>query len=246
MLSKTRCFAYLSIASACAMPVFAAGESTSENDHTFTASTTFATDYKFRGISQTMSDPAVHGAFEYGHSSGFFAGIWGSNMDSADAGPNDDESDLEIDLYAGWGTSIDDDWSVDGTLIHYLFPHTARGFDLDWTEFQVKAHYREYLTFELAYSNKVFNIDEQGLYYGVSGNYPLSDKYRLTASVGYSDLDDALGDSYMDYSIGAEADLGMFTTRLEYVGADSDGEALFGDNKADKRFVFSITAEFSQ
>lgn len=245
MNSKLNCFACLSLASFCVLPVFAEDLSTS-NPHLFTASTTFATDYKFRGISQTLGDPAVHGAIDYAHSSGFFAGIWGSNVDSAESGPADDEADLEIDLYMGWGTNLNDDWAVDGTLIHYLFPGTASGFDLDWTEFQLGVHYQEYLSLQIAYSDEVFNLKDSGMYYGLSGNYPIADKYRLIASVGYSDLDDALGDSYVDYSIGAEADLGMFTAQLVYVGADGDGEDLFGDDKADERFVFSITAELSQ
>lgn len=238
-------FIYLSFMSLCALPV-SAGDSSANSTHQFTASTTFATDYKFRGISQTMNDPAVHGSFDYAHSSGFSAGIWGSNVDSGESGPAADEADLELDLYVGWGTNLNDDWAVNGTLIHYLFPGTASGFDLDWTEFQLDLHYQNYVSFQIAYSNKVFNLSDSGLYYGLSGNYPVADNYRLIASVGYSDLDDAMGNSYVDYSIGAEADLGMFTARLVYVGADSNGEDLFGGDKADQRLVFSITAELGQ
>ncbi|MFA7552818.1 MAG: TorF family putative porin [Spongiibacteraceae bacterium] len=241
-LKRFFCFGFISF---CVQPVFSENLSASKT-HLFTASTTFATDYKFRGISQTMNDPAVHASFDYAHSSGFSAGVWGSNIDSAESGPADDEADLELDIYVGWGTNFNDDWAVNGTLIHYLFPGTASGFDLDWTEFQFDLHYQDYLSFQIAYSDEVFNLKDSGLYYGLSGNYPIADKYRLIASVGYSDLDDALGDSYVDFSIGAEADIGIFTAQLVYVGADNNGADLFGDNKADQRFVFSISTELSQ
>ncbi|MBW1999239.1 MAG: hypothetical protein JRJ29_14920, partial [Deltaproteobacteria bacterium] len=43
----------------------------------------FTTDYVFRGVSQTDGDPAVQGSFEYSHPTGFYLGLWGSNVDSS-------------------------------------------------------------------------------------------------------------------------------------------------------------------
>jgi len=39
-----------------------------------------ATDYRFRGISQTDRDPAVSGGFDFTAENGIYAGIWGSNI----------------------------------------------------------------------------------------------------------------------------------------------------------------------
>ncbi len=85
----------------------------------------------FSGISQTTNDPAAHSEFEYAYTNDLFAGIWGSNLDSGDGRPLDDEVDLEINLYLGYGTSLNDDWTLDATAIRYIFPHTAPVFDLN-------------------------------------------------------------------------------------------------------------------
>ena len=211
-----------------------------------TATATIATDYMFRGISQTLNDPAVQAAFEVSHTSGVFAGVWSSNVDSQDRGPLDDQADQEIDMYVGYGTNLSEDWTVDATAIRYIFPGTGSDTSLDWNELLVGAHYSDYVSLLVGYSNKVFNLDDSGIYYGLSGNWPLAHNTRLTASVGYYDLDNALDDSYMDWSMGAEADMGMFTARLAYIEADNDGDKLFGLDKADGRVVFSLTAAFSE
>ncbi|WP_339673779.1 TorF family putative porin [Dasania marina] len=211
-----------------------------------TATATIATDYMFRGISQTLNDSAVHAAFDVSHTSGLFAGVWSSNVDSQDRGPLDDQADQEIDIYVGYGTSLSEDWTVDATAIRYTFPGTASDTDLDWEELLVGVHYREYVSLLMGYSDKVFNLDDKGIYYGLSGNLPLAHNTRLTASVGYYDLDAPLNDSYMDWSIGAEADIGMFTARLAYIDTDSAADKIFGLDKGDARIFFSLTAAFGE
>ena len=47
----------------------------------FSATLTFATDYLFRGVSQTDNKAAVQGSFDYKHPIGAYLGIWGSNVD---------------------------------------------------------------------------------------------------------------------------------------------------------------------
>ena len=227
-------------------PLANAEQAAVDKSYELTATATMASDYMFRGVSQTLNDPAVHAAFDFSHASGAFAGVWSSNVDSGDSGPLDDEADQEIDIYLGYGNAIGDDWSVDATLIRYLFPGTSSGFDLDWNELQASVHFREYVSFLVSYSNEVFNLDDPGIYYGLAGNWPLAENFRFTASVGYYDLDEALNDSYVDWSLGAEADWGMFTARLAYIEADDNADDIFGLDKADARIFFSLTASFGE
>ena len=44
------------------------------------ANVAFASDYIWRGMTQTGSDPALSGGFDFESESGFYAGIWGSNV----------------------------------------------------------------------------------------------------------------------------------------------------------------------
>ena len=59
-------------------------------------------DYVFRGISQTDNNPALQGGVEYRHSSGPYAGLWGSNVDL----PSGSDSDIEADIYFGYSNEI--------------------------------------------------------------------------------------------------------------------------------------------
>ena len=49
-------------------------------DWTLTANAGLFSEYIFRGIAQTAGKPAVQGGFDLGHSSGFYAGTWASNI----------------------------------------------------------------------------------------------------------------------------------------------------------------------
>ena len=60
-----------------------------------------ATDYRFRGISQTDRDPAVSGGFDFTAENGLYAGIWGSNISFG--------CSLELDYYGGYRGKINDD-----------------------------------------------------------------------------------------------------------------------------------------
>jgi len=65
---------------------------------TATANIGFVSDYYFRGLSQSWHKPAVQGGFDISHSSGFYAGVWGSNV-SPNTYP---DASVELDLYAGY------------------------------------------------------------------------------------------------------------------------------------------------
>ena len=51
-----------------------------KSPHKLTGSLTFVSDYRSRGISQTILQPAVQGELKYSHNSGFYVRLWGSNV----------------------------------------------------------------------------------------------------------------------------------------------------------------------
>lgn len=62
----------------------------------------FVSDYRARGISQTWLEPAVQGSIDLSHESGFYTGVWASNVsDEETAGAQE-----EIDVYVGFGNDI--------------------------------------------------------------------------------------------------------------------------------------------
>ena len=82
---------------------------------------TLATDYIWRGQSQTDGAGAIQGSLDIAHESGLYIGAWASNVDSADFGG----SSVEIDYYAGYGGSITDDISYDLSWTTYTYPKNS-------------------------------------------------------------------------------------------------------------------------
>ncbi|OYY50715.1 MAG: hypothetical protein B7Y48_01400 [Methylophilales bacterium 28-44-11] len=112
--------AYAEEAPAEAAPAEAAAPAEPASSWTATSNIGFVSDYYTRGISQSWHKPAVQGGFDIAHSSGFFAGVWGSNV-SPNTFP---DASVELDAYAGYNGSIS---AVEGLgysvgVIGYFYP----------------------------------------------------------------------------------------------------------------------------
>ena len=88
---------FKSLVSAVAIASLGAGLSVSaaaEDEFTISGNVTLATDYVFRGQSQTDEEAAIQGGFdmEFG---GFYLGTWASNVDFGT------DAQAEIDYYGG-------------------------------------------------------------------------------------------------------------------------------------------------
>ena len=81
---------------------------------------TFVSDYRARGISNNWLDPSVQGSIDLTHESGFYTGVWASNVSSEQsAGAHE-----EIDIYAGFNGDFK---AVEGLgyttgLYGYIYP----------------------------------------------------------------------------------------------------------------------------
>jgi uncharacterized protein (TIGR02001 family) len=68
---------------------------------------TLASDYDFRGITQTAQDPARQASLDYAHDSGWYVGGWASNVDFCAQGATGClDADYELDLYTGFAGSF--------------------------------------------------------------------------------------------------------------------------------------------
>ena len=108
---------------ALALPGAAMAADAPASPHMFSANVGFTTDYIFRGISQTSGNPAVQGGIDYSHSSGLYAGVWGSNVSwIADSGAVATGSvTMELDTYFGFRNSFAEDFTYDVGFIRYNY-----------------------------------------------------------------------------------------------------------------------------
>lgn len=89
------------------------------------ANVAFASDYVWRGMTQS-DGPAIQGGFDFEDESGFYAGIWGSNVNFNDGAGS------ELDYYAGYGFSLGE-VGVDIGYIAFDYPQNQTGLDFEET-----------------------------------------------------------------------------------------------------------------
>jgi uncharacterized protein (TIGR02001 family) len=99
---------------------YAAEEAKEEaSDWAATANIGVVSDYYFRGISQSWHKPTAQGGMDITHSSGFYAGVWGSGVT-----PNTyPDANTEIDVYAGYnGTTPIEKLGYTVGIYGYMYP----------------------------------------------------------------------------------------------------------------------------
>lgn len=88
-------------------------------EHTLTGNLSLASDYRFRGISQTYRRPAVQAGLDYVHASGLYLGTWMSNVSG---NSYNNGAGLEWDLYGGYRFAIAPDVTLDLGALAYAYP----------------------------------------------------------------------------------------------------------------------------
>ncbi len=90
----------------------------------WSANVGMANSYIWRGLTQSINDPAVSGGIDVAYDNGFYAGTWASNVSYA----ADDVFSYEHDLYAGFsGESGEIAWDV-GYLYYNYDPEAKFDF----------------------------------------------------------------------------------------------------------------------
>lgn len=211
--------------------------------HTLTGNVGFFSQYIFRGITQTDTEPALQGGLDYAHSSGVYLGTWGSNVSILrDTNLYSSGGSLEWDFYGGYkGTFGKSDFGYDVGALWYYYPGTAApGANKADTLEVYGALTWKFLSAKLSYalSDKVFGVsDAQGTYYlDLSANIPLGDKFALQVHYGdqkYTGNSNGVSNdsfaSYSDWKIGATYSLPKdFTVGAFYSDTDmSSDQKLF-------------------
>jgi hypothetical protein len=96
------------------------------------ANVTVASNYIYRGLTQTNNKPAIQGGFDYAHESGFYVGNWNSNIswisdqyggNGAPSGTNAVTAPIEMDFYAGFKKEfLGEGYASDFGVLQYYYP----------------------------------------------------------------------------------------------------------------------------
>jgi uncharacterized protein (TIGR02001 family) len=203
---------------ACAMPGLASAQAPAqpEPEYTLSGNLMIASDYRFRGFTQTDYNPAIQGGVDFAHKSGFYLGNWNSNISSTlfNGAP------IEMDFYGGYKHSFGD-FGLDVGAIYYYYPGTgeygpyeAKNFEGyvggSWGPASVKYSY--------AFTN-FFGVEAPGYdtkgsqYLDISGTFPIG-VFAIVAHAGwqyvknYQNINTALNkDNVWDFKLGGTWDI---------------------------------------
>jgi uncharacterized protein (TIGR02001 family) len=218
---------------------------------TVTGSLTLASQYRFRGISLSDEEVALQGTINLNHSSGFYAGVWGSNLDGfGELGG----SNLELDLYVGYKRQVASGVTIDAGLLYYAYPGSSGG---DFEFFEPYANVsvtRGPVTGKVGIAfapsqDALANNSNRYIFGDLSLAIPRT-PVTLTAHLGNSHGRTPLTPSgdYLDWSLGATVALRNLTLGLAYVDTDLSGaEAALGGatrDIVDGAVVATLSASF--
>jgi uncharacterized protein (TIGR02001 family) len=213
---------------------------------TFGILVTVATDYTFRGISQTDNDPTVQAGIEYTVDAGDLApylGIWGSNTNFAD-------SNLELDITGGIGGKFGElTWDLG--FVYYAYPSARSSLNYDYVEGQLKLGYDfgpAALTLGFNYLPDFFAGSGDGVYLQANLDVPLAWGLVVTGHLGHQWIQRNAtfgAPDYLDWSIGVTKEVLGFALGLAYVDTDlSKNECFAGGNICNGRVIASVTKKF--
>ncbi len=149
-----------------------------------------ASNYIWRGITQTLDQAAVSGGLDYDFGNGFSLGTWASNVDFGTA------SEYELDLYGAYGGKIGPaDYSIGFTQFRYPV-----GVSEYFTELNGGLGYGP-VSLDVAYTvgsddNNRSEFAKGDIYVALSGSMEVKPGLSLGLALGRYDFDDATGDDY--------------------------------------------------
>ena len=206
-----------------------------------TATVGAVSDYDFRGISLSATDPALQGSIDWSGASGFYLGTWASNIDYGKGV----DGDLEIDLYGGYAGETEGGLGWDVGLVYYTYPG-AHDID-DYPELYGALSYK-WFEVKQWYTNDYGGTSDDGWYTEANGTFELPAGFGLGVHAGYNYGDAFDKTEYMDYSIGVTYTLGHFDLGLKWVDNDlGKGDYLYSRDdvfNSEGRAIFSVSTTF--
>lgn len=205
-----------------------------------------ASNYLFRGVTQTDDNAAIQGGIDYEADSGFYIGTWASNVDFDGAG-------YELDLYLGFATELDNGLGFDVGYLYYAYPDAAPD-DIDFSEIYASISYGPFsggLAYTVTSDNDDGLFDKGDLYFHVGLDFELPADLGLGLTAGYYDFKNdgkpGVGDAnywHLGVSLSREFDVvGEISFNVEYADISSS-DALGSPNSKDPKVWVGWTLSF--
>lgn len=243
---KAACFTLFVVFTAqlFATPTNASEDEKDSDSLSFSLSATLASDYIFRGVSQTLSRPALHLNMDIEHTSGMYAYLWASNVDFVEVPDADDGARWELNGSIGRVIEISPSLAADLSIVRYEFPGTVSGVDYNYNEWIASIYILENYRITAGISDNVFGEDASAPYYEFSAEFDIPWDLYMSFETGYYDLQRAYLESYKYGSI----TIGRYGDRIGWALTQhltsSSAENLFDATTVGSRLAASLHIAF--
>ncbi len=170
---------------------------------------------------------------DFGHSSGFYAGVWGSNRAYAGG--------LELDLYAGFAKN-----GFNIGYVQYVYPNDEEftagnnGIGADSGELYLKYSFGSF-TIGTALSSDWFGEQGDAQNFSIDWNTDLAKGLNLALHLGSNRFDDIEGFDHEDYAITLSKSLNSnYGGFAQFTGTNLEGR----NDGQDGRLIVGVKAAF--
>lgn len=199
------------------------------------ANVALTSDYRFRGISQTLNDPAIQGGMDW-NGNLFSLGFWGSSIDfGEDSALVSQRAQLELDLYAGFEREFRHGTSLGVQLVEYLYPGADADLNYNYVELLSSFGFPigpVSATVHVAYSPEFFASSGTAFYYAFEAGLDLKRGFSIEAQIGRQSIEDNASfgtPDYTDWSLTLSRSWPkLLGVSLAYIGTDLNRSECFG------------------
>ncbi len=195
-----------------------------------TSNVTVVNNYLWRGLTQSLNEPAVQGGLDYSSANGLYAGTWVSNVSYS----ADDEYSYEHDMYFGFAGAAGA-ITYDLGYLYYNYDSNAK-FDFSEIYGTLGIGNLGLSLYLLAHAEPDEAPGEDfgfGKTYYTSADYliPLTSGIEVGLHAGYHSGDfskafNGVGKNYFDYNVSVTKSGFSFVVSKTNLGSDDDGDGL--------------------
>ena len=236
-----------------------------ESPHSFSANTLIATEYLYRGITQTNEGPTIQGGFDYEYVPfGFYVGSWASNIEF-NTGGNTNDASIEMNFYGGFAGELANGigWDIGG--LYYYYPDTnedSGAGDYDFVEVYGNTSYTFSASMDptidagFAYSPDFYGEDGDSIYVHGTFGFSLPHDFGFYGMVAWLDVagDETTGRmatggaidgfDYVHYAIGISKEVSILTFDLSWNDTNDNCDDLLGDDDPCEAILFSVSSSW--
>jgi uncharacterized protein (TIGR02001 family) len=221
------------------------GIAAAADENTISANVSMATDYIWRGVSQTNQKPTIQGGFDFSHdlndSLSWYIGTWGSNVDPQFFGGYHSPT-MELDTYTGLSGKAGD-FTYTGGWLRYNYPG---GKTNSTTEWKIGGGWK-WFGANYYVSKDWFGTSDDSERIEGTFAYDLPYDISFTSSVGNNygtGTEDFFTDSYVDWKLGLSKKWLGVDWGVAYTDTDISKKHCGDTDLCDAHYVASLSKSF--